>query len=85
MDSPPHITIDSESMQEDSTNIIVNEEEEDPFKDLGPAIVGNIMDYSNSIDEEREDEKLKKVKEDSRKEEVIVANDKLEANTLKDA
>ena len=51
VDSPPHITIDSESMQVDSTSVIVDRIE-DPLKDLEPTIVGNIVDYSSSIDEE---------------------------------
>ena len=57
VDSPPHITIDSESMQVDNTNVTVDEKEENPFKDLIPIIFGNIVDYSSSIDEEKEDEK----------------------------
>ena len=50
-DSPPHVTIDSESMQVDSTNITMDEEEEDPFKDLGPMVVGNIVAYSSTIED----------------------------------
>ena len=42
-DSPPHVVIGSESIQVDSTKIIVNEEEEDPFKDLGPIIFGILL------------------------------------------
>ena len=62
-DSPPHITIDSESMQVDSTNVIVDRTK-DPFKDFGPTIVGNIVDYNSSIDEDKEEEqKQKKVEE----------------------
>ena len=51
-------------------------EEKDPFKNLGPTIVGNIVDYSSSNNEEREDEQKKKVGEESRKEDIIVVEDK---------
>ena len=44
IDSPPHVTIHSESMQVDSTNVTM-EKSKDHFKDLGPSIVGNITDY----------------------------------------
>ena len=54
LDSPPHITIDSEPMQVDSTNITMDEKDEDPFKDLGPSIVGNIVNYSSSTNDEGE-------------------------------
>ena len=53
---PQHVIIDSESMQEDSTNITIDEEEEDPFKDLGPVIIGNIVEYSNTTENEGEEE-----------------------------
>ena len=55
-DSPPHITIDSESMQVDSTKVIV-EKTKDPFKDFGPAIVGNIVDYNSSTNEDQVEKK----------------------------
>ena len=38
----PHITIGSESMQIDNTKVIVDKTE-DPFKDFGASIVGNIV------------------------------------------
>ena len=44
----PHITIGSESMQVDDTNVTVDKTE-DPFKDFGFNIVGNIVNYSNSL------------------------------------
>lgn len=37
-------------MQVDNTNVIVDKIE-DPFKDFGASIVGNIVDYSSSSDE----------------------------------
>ena len=46
-DSQPQITIDSESMQVDSTQVTVDKSE-DPFKDFGPTIIGNIVSYSSS-------------------------------------
>ena len=46
----PHITINSESMQVDNTNVTVDRIE-DPFKDFCASIVGNIVDYSSSFDE----------------------------------
>ena len=55
VDSPPHIAIDSESMQVDSTNVTMDRSE-DPFKDLSHAIASNIVDYSSSKDEEKENE-----------------------------
>ena len=71
-------------MQVDSTNITVDKKEEDPFKDLGPSITGNIVGYSSSIDDEGEDELKKKDEEQSRKEEVTIVEEKLEAYKLKD-
>ena len=56
--SPPHITIDNESMQVDKNNGTVDRTK-DPFKDFGPTIVGNVVHYSSSIDEEKEEEKQK--------------------------
>ena len=50
--SPPHITIGSDSMQIDNTKVTVDKIE-DPFKDFGANIVGNIVDYS-SFDEEED-------------------------------
>ena len=41
-------------MQVDKTNVIVDKTK-DPFKGFGPTIVGNIVDYSSSIDEEKEE------------------------------
>ena len=70
IDSPPHITIDSESMQVDSTNVTVDKSEY-PFKDLGLANVGNIVDYSSSTNEEKEGEKEgKAIEEEIKNEEV---------------
>ena len=60
---PPHITIDTKSMQVDSTNVIVDKSKY-PFKDLGPAIIGNIVDNSSSTNEE-------KVEEDKKEEDVF--------------
>lgn len=54
----PHITIDSESMQVDNTDITVDRTK-DPFKYFGSSIVGNIVDYINSFDEEKEQHKKK--------------------------
>ena len=48
----PHITISSESMQVDDTNVTIDKTE-DPFKDIGFNIVGNIVDYNSSSDEEK--------------------------------
>ena len=47
--------MDSESIQVDITNIKVDEEEEDPFKDLGPMVVGTIVEYSRITNEEGDD------------------------------
>ena len=58
-DSPPHITIHSESMQVDSNKVIVDKSE-DPFKDFGLAIVGNIVDYSSSTNEDQVEKEKKK-------------------------
>ena len=58
-DSPPHITIDSESMQVDSTKVTVNKSE-DPFKDFGLAIVGKFVNYNFSTDEDKEEEQKQK-------------------------
>ena len=52
VDSPPHIIIDTEFMQVDSTNVTIDRTK-DLFKDLGLAIIGNIVDYISSIDEEK--------------------------------
>ena len=53
-----HITIDSESMQVDNTNVAMDRDE-DPFKYFGSSIVGNIVDYSSSFDEEEKKEQKK--------------------------
>ena len=45
-------------MQVDNTNVIVDRTE-DPFKDFGSGIIGNIVDYNNSCDEEEEKEHKK--------------------------
>ena len=79
-DSPPHITIDSESMQVDSTKLTMDRFE-DLFKDIGHAIVGNIVDYSSSIDEEKEGEKEGKVEE----EEVRTQEFSTKGDTLRDS
>ena len=47
----PHITISSDSMLVDNTKVTANKIE-DPLKDFGASIVGNIVDYSSSNDEE---------------------------------
>ena len=41
-DSQPQVTIGSESMQVDNTQVTVDKTQ-DPFKDFGLAIVGNIV------------------------------------------
>ena len=46
----PHITTRSDSMQVDNTKVIVDKIE-DPFKDFGASIIGNIVDYSSPSDE----------------------------------
>ena len=46
-------------MQVNNTNVIV-EKTMDPFKDFGANIIGNIVDYNSSFDEE----KGQKTKED---------------------
>ena len=45
-DSQPQVTIGSESMHIDSTQVIVDRIE-DPFKDFGLTIVGNIVSYNS--------------------------------------
>lgn len=45
-------------MQVDNTNVTVDRSE-DPFKDFGTSIVGNIVDYSSSSDEEEDQEPKK--------------------------
>ena len=50
-------------MQVDSTKVIVNRAE-DPFKDYGPIIVGNIVSYSSSSKEEEEEIKEVNPKKD---------------------
>ena len=55
VDSPPHIIIDSESMLVDSTKVIVDRIE-DPFKD---NIIGNIVGYKSSKNEEEKVEEDK--------------------------
>ena len=42
----PHITIATESMQVDDTNVTMDIKE-DPFKDFGSNIIGNIVDYNS--------------------------------------
>ena len=54
-DSPPHISIDNESMQVDTTKVTLDRTK-DPFKDHELAIVGKMVDYSSSIDEDKEEE-----------------------------
>ena len=49
----PHITIGSESMQVDNTNMTVDRTE-DPFKYFATSIVGNIVDYNSSSNEEKD-------------------------------
>ena len=51
----PHITISSESMQVDNTNVIAKKTK-DPVKLFGASIVGNIVDYSSSDEEEKDQE-----------------------------
>ena len=53
-----HITISSKYIEVDNTNVIVDITK-DPFKEFGSSIVGNIVDYSSSFDEEKEQEKKK--------------------------
>ena len=67
-------------MQVDSTNVMVNRIE-DPLKDLGLAIVGNIVDYSSSSDEEKDEENEEKIVE----KEVRTEKVSREADTLIDA
>ena len=50
-DSQQQVTIGSESMQIDSTQFTVDKLE-DPFKDFGFSIIGNIVRYSSSFEEE---------------------------------
>ena len=50
-DSQPQVTIGNKSMHIDSTQVTVDRTE-DPFKDFGPTIVGNIVSYSSSSEEE---------------------------------
>ena len=45
------MTIGSESMHIDSTQVTMHRTEH-PFKYFGPAIVGNIVSYSSSSEEE---------------------------------
>ena len=78
--SPPHITINSESMQVDTTNVTVHKTK-DPFKYFGLAIIDNIVDYSSSIDEYKEEEKKKKKEEIFAKESVGVVRVSIEAMT----
>ena len=74
LDSPPQILIDTKSIQVENTQIIVDNKE-DPFKDLGPNIVGNIIEYSSSTNEDEvEEDKKKKKEEVQRKEEERSAN-----------
>ena len=49
--SPPHVTIGSDSMQDENTKVTIDKIM-DPFNDFGANIVGNIVDYSSSNDEE---------------------------------
>ena len=82
-DFPLHVSIDSESIQVDSTNIIVDEEEKDPFKDLGPMVVGNIVEYSNTTDGEGEVDEQKKDIEKRKEEEAKLVVEKEEEYRLK--
>lgn len=54
----PHITIGSESMQINNTNVIVDRTK-DPSKHFGTSIVGNIVDYSSSSNEDKGQEPKK--------------------------
>ena len=56
----PHIAIGTESMQVDNTNVTVDRIE-DPFKDFGSSIVGNIVDYTSLSEEEKNRRKRKKM------------------------
>ena len=49
-------------MQVDSTQVIVDKSE-DPFKDFGPAIVGNIVNYNRYTDENEKKEENKQKEE----------------------
>ena len=53
--------IGNESMQVDKTQVIVDKSE-DPFKDFGSAIVGNIVNYNSSTNEDEEKEERKQRK-----------------------
>ena len=50
-------------MQVDSTKVIVDKVE-DHFKDYGPTIVGNIVSYSSSLEEEEEVKKVNPKKDE---------------------
>ena len=63
-DSPLQISIDSESMQVDTTKVTVDSTK-DPFKDHELAIVGKMVDYSSSTDEDKEEE-VKEIGEERR-------------------
>ena len=56
----PHITIGSESMQVDNTNVIVDRAK-DLVKYFGSNIVYNTIDYSSSSHEEKEQDQRKKM------------------------
>ena len=73
-DSQAHITIDSESMQVDSTQVTVDKSE-DPFKYFGPTIVANIVSYSSSSEEEE------KIKDVSQKGDEVVSIEKTVVET----
>ena len=78
MDSPLHITIDSESMEVDSTSTTIDEKDEVPFRNLGPSIFGHIVDYSSSKNDEGE------VEQRLKEEEVRVFKEKSEVDRFKD-
>ena len=77
------VTIDSESMHVDSTNITMDEEEEGPFRDYGPMFVGNIVEYSNSIEDEGEKDEQEKQDDENIRKEVRVVTQKAEEDKLK--
>ena len=57
-------------MQVDNTQVTIDKSE-DPFKDFGPTIVGNIVSYSSSLEEEEE------VKDTSQKGDEVVSTEKI--------
>ena len=60
--SPPHIVMGIESMQVDSTHIIMDTKE-NTFATYGTTVVGNITSYTRFDEEDKEEEERKRNEE----------------------